>query len=516
MNWSHFMLDLLIVVHFTIIVIWRLKMFDTLTRDEMADISDNNYSSSEETKNDSPKGKSSNCAANIPDDLLFSLLDNSYESLILIDADGIIRFISKGNEGFSSISVKDSVGRHITEVRPNTRLPRVIKTGKAEIGRSMLLNQQNRIIARIPLFNKEGRIIGAMGKMMFMSLEKFKQLYERIHCLENQIDYYKEELNQSYGISYTFDNIIGRSEAIMSCKALARKAAQSDASVLITGESGTGKELFAHSIHQISKRNKYNFVRVNCASIPSELIESELFGYEPGAFTGAAKKGKAGKFELADRGTIFLDEIGDMPPLLQVKLMRVLQEKEVERIGGKPKNIDFRVISATNRDLNKMVTDKSFRLDLYYRLNVFVITLPPLRDMREDIPQIFHHFLDKLNRGNRQKITNVSREAMEALQNYSWPGNLRELRNIADRSMILCSGNTIQVEDLPISLREKPRASLCEELAGDSLKEIMENTEKKAILDALERAGNNREKASSILKIHRTGLYQKMKKYNIS
>lgn len=200
-------------------------MFDTLTRDEMADISDNNYSSSEETKNDSPKGKSSNCAPNIPDDLLFSLLDNSYESLILIDADGIIRFISKGNEGFSSISVKDSVGRHITEVRPNTRLPRVIKTGKAEIGRSMPLNQQNRIIARIPLFNKEGRIIGAMGKMMFMSFEKFKQLYERIHCLENQIDYYKEELNQSYGISYTFDNIIGRSDAIMSCKALARKAA---------------------------------------------------------------------------------------------------------------------------------------------------------------------------------------------------------------------------------------------------------------------------------------------------
>ncbi len=489
-------------------------MFDSFTRDEKEKSCDMSYieESIKVTNNDSKSGDFVN---NIPEDLLFSLLDNSYESLILVDADGIVRFMSQANEGFSSISVKNSVGKHISEVRPNTRLPRVIQTGKAEIGRSMLLNHQNRVIARIPLF-KDGRVIGAMGKLMFMSPEKLKELYERIDCLENQIDYYKEELNKSYGISYTFENIIGDSEAISACKALARKAAESDASVLITGESGTGKELFAHSIHQVSKRRKYNFVRVNCASIPSELIESELFGYEAGAFTGANKKGKAGKFELADRGTIFLDEVGDMPPLLQVKLMRVLQEKEVERLGGKPKTIDFRVISATNRDLNKMVNDKSFRLDLYYRLNVFLITLPPLRDMREDIPHIFTHFLEKLNRGNRKKVLKVSPEAMTSLQNYSWPGNLRELRNIADRSMILCSGNTIEVEDLPISVREKSRVSLSRELVGDSLKEIMENTEKKAILDALERTGNNREKASSILKIHRTGLYQKMKKYNIT
>ena len=451
----------------------------------------------------------------IPADLLLSLLDNPYESLILVDAQGIIRFMSQSNEGFSTFSVKDSVGRHISQVRPNTQMTRVLKTGKAEIGRSMVLNRNNRIVARIPLL-KDNRIIGAMGKMMFMSPDKLKQLYERIDSLKNQIDYYKDALHQSYGIRYTFDNIIGKSDAISKCKALARKAAQSDASVLITGESGTGKELFAHAIHQISQRRKSNFVRVNCASIPAELIESELFGYEAGAFTGANKKGKAGKFELADHGTIFLDEIGDMPLLLQVKLMRVLQEKEVERLGGKPKKIDFRVISATNCDLNKMVSNKSFRLDLYYRLNVIVIALPPLREIKSDIPEIFNHFLYKFNQENRRKIPSVSPEAMTALQNYSWPGNLRELRNIADRSIILCSDNTIELKDLPISLREKTGPSVPMEGMGDSLKAIMENTEKRAILDALQRADNNREKASALLKIHRTGLYQKMKKYNIS
>ena len=451
----------------------------------------------------------------IPGDLLLSLLDNPYESLILLDKQGIIRFMSQSNEGISPISVKDSVGRHISEVRPHTRMPRVLKTGKAEIGRSMLLNSKDRVIARIPLF-KDGRIIGAMGKLLFMNPKKMKQLYEQIDCLKHQIDYYKDELNQSYGIRYTFENVIGKSPAITRCKDLARKAAESDSSVLITGESGTGKELFAHSIHQISQRRKHNFVRVNCASIPSELIESELFGYEPGAFTGANKKGKAGKFELADQGTIFLDEIGDMPPLLQVKLMRVLQEKEVERLGGKPKKIDFRVISATNCNLGKMVDEKTFRLDLYYRLNVFIITLPPLREIKEDIPEIFHHFLEKLNRGKRDRVASVSDQAMAALQNYDWPGNLRELRNIADRSLILCSKNRIEVDDLPISILEKPSMTVPGELIGNSLKEIMQNAEKRAIIDALKQTGNNREKASSLLKIHRTGLYQKMKKYQIS
>lgn len=452
---------------------------------------------------------------NINYDLLFSLLDNSYESLILVDSDGIVRFMSQGNEGITPIPVKGSIGRHIKHIRPDTKMLRVLKTGKAEMGRSMVLNHRNRVIARIPLF-KDGRVIGVVGKLVFNDPESLKKYYDRINCLENQIDYYKEEANRPYGIRYTIDNVIGKSASIRQAKALVQTAAKSNAAVFIIGESGTGKELFAHSIHEISQRKKHNFVRVNCSAIPGELIESELFGYEAGAFTGANKKGKAGKFELAHRGTIFLDEIGDMPLLMQVKLMRVLQEKEVERLGGKPKQIDFRIISATNRDLEKLMISKKFRLDLYYRLNVITIELPPLREIKEDIPEIFKHFLDKLDINQKQKAIKISPKTMEAMQNYSWPGNLRELRNVAERAMILCRGGRIDLDDLPISIRQGHNTSLPGNTTGGSLKTIMENTEKKLIQDALEKTDNNRQKAAAMLGIHRTGLYQKMKKYDIS
>ena len=389
----------------------------------------------------------------IPADLLMALLDNPYESLILIDADGIIRFMSSANEGIYPIPVKDAIGRHITEVSADTRMPRILQTRKAEIGRSMVLKNQHRVVARIPLF-KDGRVVGAAGKLMFMSPEKLKELYGRIEVLKNNLDFYKETLNQVYGSRYTFENIIGNSALSIQAKALARQAAESDSPVLIVGESGTGKELFAHAIHQISRRRNHNFVKVNSASIPGELIESELFGYEPGAFTGARKQGKPGKFELAHQGTIFLDEIGDMPPLLQVKLMRVLQEKEIERIGGKTRQIDFRVISATNLDLETMVRHKTFRLDLFYRLNVIIIRLPPLRDIPEDILPIFNHFLNQLSRENHRRIHAVSPEATGALRQYSWPGNIRELRNVAERALIVCRGNRIEIDDLPMSVKE--------------------------------------------------------------
>jgi transcriptional regulator with PAS, ATPase and Fis domain len=298
---------------------------------------------------------------------------------------------------------------------------------------------------------------------------------------------------------------------------LAAQAAESDSPVLIVGESGTGKELFAHAIHQISRRRNHNFVKINSASIPGELIESELFGYEPGAFTGARKQGKPGKFELAHRGTIFLDEIGDMPHLLQVKLMRVLQEKEVERIGGKTRQIDFRVISATNLDLEAMVREKTFRLDLFYRLNVIIIRLPPLRDIREDILPIFTHFLKQLSRENHRDIPLVSPQAASALQQYAWPGNIRELRNVAERAMIVCRGGEgqIEIDNLPMSVTVK-QAGKTPRPPASSLKTLIENAEREAILQALDATRNNRNTAAALLKIHRTGLYQKMKKYHIS
>ena len=451
----------------------------------------------------------------IPGDLLTALLDNPYESLILIDAHGIVRFISSINEGFYKIPVSEAVGQHILDVNPHSRMLRVLKSGKAEIGRSMILDEKQRIIARIPLV-RDGRVIGVAGKLMFTNPEKMKQLYERIDILERHLDYYKDELNQVLGIRYTFDNIIGECDPMRRVKELAHQAAQADSPVIITGESGTGKELFAHAIHQASRRRSHNFVRVNCAAIPADLIEAELFGYAPGAFTGARRQGKVGKFELAHNGTIFLDEIGDMPPGMQVKLMRVLQEKEIERIvGTEPRRIDFRIISATNRNLEQMMGDGRFRLDLYYRLNVININLPPLRTIKKDIPQIFRHLVEKLNRTGGRRIEDIAPAARDALMAYAWPGNVRELRNVVERALIVCHGRRIELDDLPISLRSCPADRPVADSPVGPLKQLMEKTERNAIIDALARTGNNRGQAAELLGIHRTGLYQKMKKHGL-
>jgi transcriptional regulator with PAS, ATPase and Fis domain len=452
----------------------------------------------------------------IPEALLEALLENPYESLILVDADGIVRFMSASNEGVYPVSVKDAIGKHISEVSPKTHLPRILETGKAEFGRSMMLKSKNRIIARIPLL-KDGKVIGAAGKMLIRSPEKLKELYERIENLETKVNYFKSELDQLYGGRYSFDSIIGTSAAIRKAKALARQAADTDAAVILTGESGTGKELFAHSIHQASRRRKQNFVRVNCAAIPADLIEAEMFGYEAGAFTGARKEGKPGKFELAHNGTIFLDEIGDMPMALQVKLMRVLEDKEVERIGARqPKRINFRVISATNRSLQKLIDAKAFRLDLFYRLNVVHIHLPPLREIRDDLPALVHHLLARLSIGERPRIQRVSKDALAAIQRYHWPGNVRELRNVIERAMIVSRNKVIEIEDLPLEKNPTPQANMTTRGRLLPLKVLMEETERQAIRKALAETKGNRVKAAELLGIHRTGLYQKMKKHGIS
>lgn len=454
--------------------------------------------------------------AEIPKALLEALLDNPYESLILVDDKGIVQFMSSSNEGVYAVTVKEAIGKPIGEVSPNTHLPRILETGKAEIGRSMVLQHKNRIIARIPLV-KDGKVIGAVGKMLLSSPNKLKELYRRIENLETKVNYFKSELDQVYGGRYSFDSIIGGSAAMRKAKDLARQAAETDAAVIISGESGTGKELFAHSIHQASRRRKQNFVRINCAAIPADLIEAELFGYAAGAFTGAGKQGKPGKFELAHNGTIFLDEIGDMPMALQVKLMRVLEDKEVERVGArKPKRINFRVISATNRNLKKLMDEKAFRLDLFYRLNVVHIHLPALREIRDDIPALVKHLLTRLSIGERPQIQRMSKEALEAMQGYHWPGNVRELRNVIERAMIVSRKDIIEMEDMPLEKIPTPRPASTVKGRVVPLKVLMEETERQAILRALAHTEGNRVRAAELLGIHRTGLYQKLKKYGIS
>jgi len=318
---------------------------------------------------------------------------------------------------------------------------------------------------------------------------------------------------------YKFENIIGDSEKMHQIFETIEKVADTDSTILILGESGTGKELIAKAIHYNSYRREGPFIPVNCAAIPSELLESELFGHEKGAFTNAIRT-RIGRFELANGGTVFLDEIGDMSPNLQSKLLRVLQERQFERIGGvKTVKIDIRIIAATHQDLKVAVEQGRFRQDLYYRLNVIPIRVPPLRERKSDIPLLVHHFLNHFNRSKKRKIQGIHNEALNRLMEYHWPGNVRELENIIERIVILTNNDSITVQDLPekiqsLSLDEQtPLFEIPEE--GISLDNALNEFEKRLILQALNKTGWIKNKAAQLLNLNRTTLIEKIKRQNL-
>jgi len=313
-----------------------------------------------------------------------------------------------------------------------------------------------------------------------------------------------------------FENIIGKNEKMQEICNLIQKVAGSDASVLLQGESGTGKELYARAIHSLSPRKNCPYITINCAAIPGELLENELFGSEKGAFTGAHAR-KMGKFEIAHKGTIFLDEVGDMDITLQAKLLRVLQQKNFERLGGtKTVDVDVRVIAATNKDLNELIKTKRFREDLYYRLSVFPIQIPPLRERTDDIIELAKHFIDKYCRDMSKPSKSLSREGIQLLQKYHWPGNVRELENTIERAVILAEGKKLTPDHLAIRLQGTDEIQLRE---GAGLKEIGSHAqmkaEKAAIVRVLKQVRNNKRKCSRILKIDYTTLFDKIKKYEI-
>jgi DNA-binding NtrC family response regulator len=313
-----------------------------------------------------------------------------------------------------------------------------------------------------------------------------------------------------------FGNIIGKNQKMMEISKLVEKVAASDASVLLQGESGTGKELFARAIHSLSLRKDKPYIAINCAAIPRELLENELFGSEKGAFTGAHAR-KMGKFEIAHSGTIFLDEIGDMDISLQAKLLRVLQQKNFERLGGtKTVDVDVRVIAATNMDLTELIRAKRFREDLYYRLSVFPVNIPPLRERVDDVEELANYFVEKYCRDMRKPLKSLSREALTLLEKYHWPGNVRELENTIERAVILAEAKKITPDHLAIRLRRTDEIQLRE---GAGLKEIGSHAqmvaEKGAIIRILKQVRNNKRKAAKILKIDYTTLFDKIKKYEI-
>jgi len=449
------------------------------------------------------------------------IFDNIYNWMVVVDKDGYILMINKNYCEFIGIKQEEAIGKHVTEVIENTRMHIVVKTGHKEIGDVQEIKGNQMIADRIPIY-QEGEIVGAVGTVIFKNLVEFDVYVKNILKMEKQLEFYKKELKKALGSEYTFENIVGTSERLMESKILARKVAGTKSNILLLGESGTGKELFAHAIHNASPRAEYPLIKINCGAIPSELLESELFGYEEGAFTGAKKGGKPGKFELANKSTIFLDEIGDLPLNMQVKILRVIQEREIERIGAvKSQKVDVRIIAATNKNLEEMIENKEFREDLYYRLNVINIRIPPLRERTGDIPLLTHHLIKKLSSELNCHVTEVSGAAIEALSKYNWPGNIRELANVLERAINLIEKEaTVMLEHLPYHIRKEVLQEgsvniVTKNKLSGSLKDIFEDIEKRAIEQYLKETEGNKYQTAKLLGISRTNLYEKIKKYQL-
>jgi len=425
---------------------------------------------------------------------LETVLEVAYEGVAVLDEQGRItlanaRFCNKLGESRELI-----IGQNIHDFIPMTDNKLALNV--------LEINGKPCVISSLPII-KEGSIKGFVIKI-YEDLDQLTDVMQQLHRLTMQLDYYKDELYKVNGTSYTISSIVSNDERIAKLKSQVLQVARSNSTVLISGESGTGKELFAHSIHNASNRRKEPFIKVNCSAIPAELAEAELFGYEDGAFTGARKNGKPGKFELADGGAIFLDEIGDMPLVLQSKLLRVIQEKEIERVGAvTTRKIDVRIIAATNKDLKRLVVEGKFREDLYFRINVVELLIPPLRERKPDIPVLADYFIKKYNNLFSKRVEGMTKSALDALVDYTWPGNIRELENIIERMLNFIESGLIGIQDVPEEIR---RAEKTSPIPGHSLA----NIEQKAIQAALAEADGNKSKAARLLGISRSKLYEKL------
>lgn len=439
------------------------------------------------------------------------ILDNIHNGVMVTDPQGYVTHFNAPYGQFLNVDPAKQIGCHALEVVENSRMHLVAQTGQPEFNQAHHIRGEEMVVQRIPIF-KDGQVIAVFGQVMFRNASEVGALAKELKALQRKVRLYQEEISSLRAARYTLESIIGSSPAMQALKAEAGKAARNRLPVLITGESGTGKELFAQAIHHASPRRAQPLVRINCSTIPAELFESELFGYEKGAFTGARQEGKPGKIELAHGGTLFLDEIGELPLALQPKLLRVLEEKEIERVGGnKVRSSDFRLIAATNQDLERMMAEGRFRKDLYYRLNVIGLHLPPLRARSEDIPPLASHLLAQiLPPPSRVEFT---AEALGALTSYNWPGNVRELANVLERVTASLEDQTIQLSDLPFHLQNPPRPHRRDQ--PWNLRHALARAEREALRHALALCQGNKSQAAHMLGIHRTLLYKKMARHGL-
>ncbi|KEK24005.1 sigma-54-dependent Fis family transcriptional regulator [Bacillus gaemokensis] len=445
--------------------------------------------------------------------------DTAYEGIAIVDERGVIQMFNDTYSCFVGVTKEEAIGQLAENVIENTRLPVVLKTGVPERNQVHRLQGQNLVVHRMPIW-KQGRVIGAVGMLIHEGISDIYKILERFDQKDGSV---KPLFSKPRKKQIRFEDILGESQTISETKKMARKAAQTKASVLITGESGVGKEQFARAIHDTGITKNGPFISVNCAAIPENLLESELFGYAEGAFTGAKKNGKAGKFELANHGTLFLDEIGDMSLLTQVKILRVLQEREIERIGGThPISVDFRLIAATNKDLKQMVKEGTFREDLYHRLHVIPIHIPALRFRKQDIPLIVEEHIQKLCQTYGAEEKTLDKEVLRLMFHYNWPGNVRELINVLERLFALSDDAHIRTKDLPEEfyyrdMEQKKLVPMIQSLPAkqEAMKVVREEEERGLIERVLKEAKGNKSKAAALLGISRATLYNKLSRFKI-
>lgn len=454
-------------------------------------------------------------------DIIDHILTDPFDAMVVVGTNERLAFLSPVHEKFFGLKAGAAIDKKVREVIPNSRLQHVLRTGVAEVGQVLNVGGRQRIVSRHPV-QRDGKIVGAIGRVMFKGPQQLEEMSLRIKELEKKVAQYELESKEDKFGEQFLDAIIGQSIAIQSVRQQIRKIAPLDVPVLIQGESGTGKELVARALHMLSARRDARLVTVNAAALPANLVESELFGYEAGSFTGADRKGRVGKFELADKGTIFLDEIGDMPIEVQSKLLRVLQDRVVERIGGeRSKRVDFRLCSATNHNLEQLVEENRFRLDLFYRISPVCITIPPLSERAEDIPLLLRHFLNEFAEKYGTPIPDIASSVPNFLMERRWPGNIRQLRHEIERAMVFSEGGVLKETDFSQDGIPRPGAERYHETPAsrvnvrpvqksESLKESIDRVEKNIIADALVRYKGNKKKVAENLGISRSYLYKKI------
>lgn len=443
------------------------------------------------------------------------VLSASSDGVFVSDISGAIKYVNERACKLVSQTSEEIVGKPIQAMLQTNSPINIVKSGSAEVD-SCDIGGKKCIVSHIPFKSsndEDAEITGIVNTVYLNDNAVTEEIARKWFYLKQQVQYYRAELEKRGGNGSRFDQIITSNPEFEKIKKEALFIARSSSTVLLTGESGVGKDMFARGIHEASPRVKNPFIKVNCVSIPETLFESELFGYAPGSFTGALKNGKPGYFERAHMGTIFLDEIGDMPLSIQAKLLQVIQEKEFMRVGGTSKQtVDVRIIAATNRDLREAIAKKAFREDLFYRLNVIEFHLPPLRERLEDIVALADSFIEKYNGILGSKITGINEQAQKALQAYSWPGNIRELENAIERAANFVWEGEIRIENLPGQIVKLERE---EQVSPSSYRSSLVDFEKEMLLDVLKQANGNRSAAARMLNLSRSAFYDRLAKYDI-